>query len=234
MDEEKSREDLTKEADDKAEEAIIELTLVNGYKPFPLTQRYKPRKHTELHIHHPTIGEEADIDDYHSKTMARLVKDKECITESEMMKILEERGIWNRAEDKELDRINDRLSTVSTRIIGLLDLELTDEVKEKLDALRKERDELTEKRDDALRKKQKYLSSTIESASQRELIKKKIQLCVKYPDGSKVWNSLEELNSEEDKTLVYDLIYKCMIFWAGISSRFLEKYLGEISGVQDT
>ena len=233
---EDSRETVIEEAKETAKDTEKESELIRGYRIFPL-DGYKDKfldnvKQTEIHIYHPKIGEDSEIDNFHSRTLSKLMKEGDLFTEEEMAESLNKRGIWTEAQIKELDKIVERIARISSKIIsakieGTMNSPAVAKWKE-------ERTELNQKRNKLDGLRSKYMNSTVEANATREQAKKKMQLCCRYASGARVWNSLEDLNGESDVQLVFKLLYQCMYYWSGIDQSFLGDFLEEAIGEYGT
>lgn len=232
MDEEKNKEES------KAEESKKENELVLGYKSFTLdSEKHKPRlDYNEIRIFFPSIGEESEIEDFGARTYNRLLKDKEYLTEIELGKILEERGVWTDKDAEDIKKKSERIDSIKSKII-IAKAEVEDikelEKNEKYISWLKELTQLKGERTLLIQKRQRYFSNTVESVTEREKLKKKMILCCRYADNTPVWKEMVDINSEPDKVLYYELLYQSLLYWAGLDSSFLERFRAEETGEPD-
>jgi hypothetical protein len=85
--------------------------------------------------------------------------------------------------------------------------------------------------------KNSFTVNSIETRAYEHKIKDQVWQCVKIVNDNKqealVWGSLEEIDAEVDRVLLYRVINECVSFWQGVPSDFLEEKLEIPDGEND-
>ena len=87
---------------------------------------------------------------------------------------------------------------------------------------RKDYMKLKDRLSELITKKTSYLSNTIESKAEEEQIKVKLSLCVKYPDGRLVWDSLDSLDNEIDNNALMKITNEFISFSLGLTQEIID------------
>ena len=78
-----------------------------------------------------------------------------------------------------------------------------------------------------------HFENTLEKQAEQEALKYKIILCTLKEDGSKVWNTMEELMDSLAVPEFSTFFSDCSSFWRGLDGPLLETLLSEVSGNND-
>lgn len=195
---------------------------------------FKGNKNVELHIYHPTPGDDSIAGTIYSKAHNRLIKDPDLLTNSQMKKLLEERNLWGKEQEDALQAIRDQMRDIELSVAHMRVKPPYN--KATMLRLRTKWFELRDKLQELNLQRESYYSNTVEGLAEEEKIKSKLSLCVKYPDGKKVWNSITELDQEEDKTNLMTLMQEAVLFWMGLSQEIIRDLPAKIlfGGEDDT
>lgn len=185
----------------------LELEIKNGYRLF--TYKDQPYK-----IFMSTVHVDTMVNEFKTKIVSRLLKDKDIMMKDEIMKNLRERGVWDDSKQKQEKELRDRVSRCITDM-------MTEKSKDEPD-----RDFLLEKMKEKMSleidlellsgNKDNLLQSTIENKVDEEVTKYKLTLLVKTNEDVRVWNSVEEFENYSDKAFVNSVTIEAIYFWAGL------------------
>ena len=211
--------DIVQEKDlKKAEQEII-----LGYKPITL-DKFRGKENVEIHIYHPTIGEDSTIADAYAESYNRFLLDptSRLISRDKIVKLLESKKLWTQEDEKAIEDLKNRMRDLMLKLSQLKSKNLFNSATEARFRIQLAdiRSQLTE----IIAIKQRYLNQTIEGRAEEDSLKLKLVLCTRFTDGSRVWNSSDDLNKENDdeKINVMKIIEEAILFWSGVSQEVLD------------
>jgi len=184
---------------------------VESYKGEPLT----------VHIHHPTHGEEILASDAYSKTYSKYLKDKDLMSKKEMDKILKEKEIWGDAEEAIVENTRERMRDVELTVAKMRKKDNFNRAT--MNRYRKEWIELREKLHTLLTEHQTILSNTVEGKAEDEERQVKLFLCVRKPDGTRLWETEKDLEAEQERTPLTQIMREAVLFWMGLTSEIIDE-----------
>lgn len=223
----KEKEVAAQESKDYVNKAEAEAVLVNGYMP----TRYNGK---DCFVRHPSPKEVAQLQKEYAIGFAKYIKEGQMLTKREMLKLLEERGIWTQSDTNVLEEKRQMYM---------------DQYKAWYSYPYNERagnEEFARIQLDYLRAMQEFTSmaamldglliNTIEKILDSEQVIKKTYLCVyKDTDGKeRFFNSIEEVETPKDTEKMSTFIGDCLAFWMGVGERFLDGLPEITSGKNDT
>ena len=219
--EEDQKKALKETVEQQTEAKKIETELAKGYRVVNISP------YGELHIHKPTIDDDYEADLAYSVEVSRLMDLYPNLpTMEEMEQRLERRGVWTEEHTKELEELRQDIVELSTEIfLAKAEYKTSKKasVKTKITKLTKEYEE---NRDQFLKmetRKSKFMSQTLEGRADERRLVVKMSRCIKRPDGSRVWETSEELKKEKDSDPVGRLVFEFMTFTQGVDPRVLEQ-----------
>lgn len=224
---EKKKIDATTMPDEAGESifAQLEKEVELGYREIDTTRG-------KVRIIHPTIEQESNLNDVRAKIKGKLTKDEDFLFEEELRRFLEKRGVWTEEDDKEGDRIIQRISNLYADI--MIEKGQKKPNKKRIDKITEERNGLIDERNKWLEKRSKYFGNTIEYRIDEHMIVNKLAMCVTDTEGNKIWENVEVLNKERDRIFINAVLNEAMFFWAGWMPDFFERLQEEESGGTDT
>jgi len=180
---------------------------------------FRGQDNVELNIFRPSLKIDSVASYKYSEVYNDLLS-KKLLLKDEMLKILEEKNLWGKPQEKEIEDIKEGMREVEIK--AALIRSKPNFNKASLSRLREEYLILQKKFTDLITKKTQYLNNTVESKAEEEQIKVKLSLCVKYPDGKLVWNSLEELENETDGIALTTITNEFMTFSLGLTQEIID------------
>jgi len=180
---------------------------------------FRGQDNVELNIFRPSLKIDSVASYKYSEVYNDLLS-KKLLLKDEMLKILEEKNLWGEPQEKEIEDIKEGMREVEIK--AALIRSKPNFNKASLSRLREEYLILQKKFTDLITKKTQYLNNTVESKAEEEQIKVKLSLCVKYPDGKLVWNSLEELENETDGIALTTITNEFMTFSLGLTQEIID------------
>ncbi|MEK6923284.1 MAG: hypothetical protein AABW84_01120 [Nanoarchaeota archaeon] len=178
------------------------------------------QKNVEIAINHPTTKDDTSSVNLYSKVYNRLLRDPEMLTRAEMKKLLEQKGLWGEEQEKIIDNIREEMRAVELQVVTLR-AKNKNPNKATVNRLKKQWYELQNKIRDMVVERENYYSNTVEGRAEEEQLKSKLSLCVKYPDGNRVWSSLDILDEETERHNVVTIMNAAMLFWMGLTQEII-------------
>ncbi len=197
-----------------------------------ILDEFRDKKDVKIHIFQTTSGVDGKSTDAYARAFNRLIDDPTLKTKKQMENLLSSRGIWGEDQDKQIENLRDNMRDVELDVAGLRKRKKYN--KASMNRLRKTWIDNRSKITELLSEKTTFLANTVEGRAEEEEVKVKLFLCVKHPDGTLVWNTLEELNDETDKISVVRLVNEAMLFWAGLTQEIIDYLPAEIFGREET
>ena len=214
------REDAANDVTETADISNAELELKQGYRevtiePYGLIRIYKP-----------TIEDDNASVLAYSQEFSKLMMESNLPTIEEMESKLKER---KNAAVISAEDINDVRKDFQEAVAELAiakseyKVKKTPALKNRIVKLEKEQQEYKKEllRKEAIRNK--YVTLTIEGQADERKLMEKLYRCTKYPDGKRVWETLEDLKKEQSSESVMNIVYEFIVFSQGIDPRVLEQ-----------
>lgn len=185
----------------------------------------------KLLIKYPTLAVESKANEIYTAAFTTLFRNDTFLTIKQLTKLLEQRGIWTTEDEKKL---NDLKTVIVNRQMDLAEfMRLSDKqreaAKEKEDKIR---DALYTARiqffDLAFQKAQLF-ENTIEKRASKESIIYKASQCVYNEDGTKLWNSAEEVLNDA-RPSVQKVINEFVRVCEGIDFPLYGSLLADLTG----
>jgi len=193
---------------------------------------FRDDKEVDIHIFQTTSGVDSKATDAYAKAFNRLIDDPDLKTRKQMEATLKNKGIWGEEQEKEVEGLRDDMRATELDVAGLHKKKTYN--KATMNRLRTTWMEKRARITELITEKTSFLANTIEGRSEEEEVKVKLSLCVKYPDGTLVWNSVEELNNEINKFAVIRLVNEAMLFWSGLTQEIIDYLPAEMFGGEET
>lgn len=188
-------------------------------------KNFRDQEECEIHIFRPTVDEDSQAAYVYSKVFNKYLSDPDFKTNSEMEKVLEDRGIYGQPQKDRLDRIRDDMNAVAIEICSIRD---DDDYKEKVVSLRKQWVDLRNEAQEISILRQSFMGNTVESKAEEERNQVRLSLCVKFADGTRVWPDISDLKNEKDMGNLSFIITEAMTFWAGLNTEIIHALPDEI------
>jgi len=194
-----------------------------------ILDKYKDKDNVEIHIYQPSTKIEGFATDVYSRTVGRYLNDPDMKMRKELIDIYKKRGIWGNEQENKLEEIQEKMrdiefSTVKMKAGGRIN-------KEVLDKWRSQWLKLKEEKHTLLNEKTTLLTGSIESRAEEEGVKVKLSHCVKYPDGTRVWNSVDEFEEDPEKGAVTKILNEALWFWVGLTQEIIASLPNELFSV---
>lgn len=189
---------------------------------------FREKENVDIRIYQPTEKENSILADARAKVYSKLIRDEELLTIKEMLKVLKKRGIWGDEEDSKLENIQEECKDIEYKVNLMRKNEDADFSELKKQWLKKKSEF-----NDLLAEKNSLLSNTIERLVDNEEIKLKLSLCVKFDDGTLVWDSVDALNDETDRVAMNKILNEALLFWSGLSQEIIDALPSIIFGGEE-
>lgn len=197
-----------------------EAQLKSGFKVV-IIPNFRGEKDVSVYLHTPDSGDESEATDAYTKAFNRLIKDDDLMTRDQMAKILAKKEIWGDEQEKQVEAIQEEMRDVEFAVAKMRKKGKYN--KAQMNRFRISWKEKREQVTSLLNTKNGLLSNTIEGRAEEQEIKAKLSLCVKTPDGERIWGSLEEFNREKDKPVVLQLLNEAIIYWSGLTPEIISE-----------
>ncbi len=176
----------------------------------------------ELHIHQPNTKEEGIASDSYAKAFtSALINEPDILTRKQMLKVLNERGVWGDKEESKVEDLRDEMRAIELTVAKMRKRgNFNDSV------MARHRDTWKQKRlelNTLLSEKNSYLTHTTEGRAEEAEVRTRLSLCVKYPDGRRVWESPQDIDNETDRGALVRLINASILFWAGLTQEIIDE-----------
>ena len=214
---------------DKLREALN--VIMSQYREFVIPGADGDRT---FRVFFPSPSVETAVNITYSRTYGKLLQDEDFMPEAQIVELMKKRGVWSDDKDEKIKQLRERQARVRSMIYLNGEENMTyDEMKKLTDEFEKldsEIDELVEKRTG-------FMMNSIEARAQETKVKDQVWRCTSIiKDGKEepYWKSLEEIDGERDRLLLYRIINECVSFWQGVPSNFLESLPEVLSGENAT
>jgi O6-methylguanine-DNA--protein-cysteine methyltransferase len=206
--------------------------IMKQHREFKMTVDDGPDK--MYRVYFPAPGIEASVNQTYSKTYGRLLQDSDMLPEKQILENLTERGLWSAQKDKQITGLQERLARLRNLIYTQGETGMTsDDMEKQADDDTRTEQEL----DELISEKMSFTSNSIETRANETKIKDQVWQCVKeVKEGQEtpVWNSLEAIDTEINRILLFRVINECVSFWQGAPSDFLGDLPETQNGQNDT
>lgn len=176
----------------------------------------------EFYIHLPTIGEEGKILAHKAKLAAEALDKPELRLSAQILKSLKDRGVWDDEKERQEQELREKLQKCLADIY--LQNSRTEPDRSILEELQRERVTLELRLAVLMEPKTFWTDTTLEKWIERNLLSYQLVLLIRRPDGSSVWNSVEELeNCTGSLRKLRDAIGgEAILFWSNLDpARFM-------------
>jgi len=196
-----------------------ENEIKNGYRIIVLDE-FRGKENVEIYIYHPNQKQSSVATNIYAKAFSRLIKDPDILTVKQMEKILRNKRVWGDEEEEKISNLESDMRDIEYEV-AMLKKNNQDSpnrirpLKEAWEIKRIERHELFLEKDS-------YLANTVERRANEEEIKSKLSLCVKFADGTLVWDSFDAVENEEDGYSLSTIVREAMLFWAGLTQEIID------------
>jgi len=198
------------------EKAKVELRA--NYRSIKLDE-FRGEKDVEIYVYRSTLKVDTIASYKYSECYNNLLK-KGFPLKEEMLNTLKERGLWGDKQEEEFETIKEDMRQVEIKVALLRSKPNYNKVT--FNNSRKDYMKLKDRLSELITKKTSYLSNTIESKAEEEQIKVKLSLCVKYPDGRLVWDSLDSLDNEIDNNVLMKITNEFISFSLGLTQEIID------------
>ena len=175
----------------------------------------------EIHIFQPNTKEEGITSDASARQFGVSLKDPDILSKKQMLKILADKGIWGETEENKLDSLREDMRAIEFTVAKMRKRGNVNKA-----VMAKHRETWKQKRFEInvlLSEKNSYLSNTVEGRAEEAEIRTRLSLCVKFPDGQRVWPTMQALDEETDRSALSVVINSAMLFWAGLTQEIIDE-----------
>jgi hypothetical protein len=201
--------------------AKAEKEIELGYRELSV-ENFKGREKAILRIFHPDISAQEQIASCYAEAYNNLLTSNtsKIITRKQMSAILEKKGIWGKLDDEKTESIKRDITDLELRILtekrrGRIE---DDRMKEYQSTYIELRNKLLEH----LANKEHFFAQTIESRAEEASNLLKLILCVRFEDGSYVWENIESLKKENNNREILPVVTEAYYYWSGLSREILD------------
>lgn len=207
------------------------LAEVNQKQRIITVPIFRGKDNVELIIKKPSMDVDSKAANVYARYYGKYLKDPDLMTREQLLEILKERNIWGEKQEDEIETLREKMRDLQYNAAQMR--RKGGYKQSQMDKIRSQWLELRNKMNQLLQLKSSHLSSSIEGLAEEEEIKVKLSLCVEYPDGKKVWNSVSEINNDEDKTGVMYVFTEAMTFWVGLTQEIIEGLPARLFGGEE-
>lgn len=179
---------------------------------------FRGQDSVDIQIFHPNQGVETEAQNIYTKVYGNLIKDPDYMTRKEALKVFKERGVWGDEEENRLEEISEEMKDLEIQSALFKknkgDKNKIKKIKEKWLDLKKQSDALISERSN-------LLINTIESRASEMETKVRLSRCVKFTDGTPVWENIEALDNDEDSQAVRKIVDQSLRFWFGLAQEII-------------
>lgn len=183
-------------------------------------KNFRGQEECQLIVSKPNLQQDTLCSNRYSKYFNRYLNDPDFKTNIEMEESMEKRGIWGKKQEEQIEKYRDEMTSIAIDVCTIRDNKDT-KSRIRLEKFKAKWLELRDKIQELAVKKQSFLSNTVEAKADEEKIKLKLSLCVKFQDGTLVWESIEALDQETDQINLSNVITEAMVFWSGLSTEII-------------
>lgn len=207
------------------EKASTELKL--GYREIETLRKGEIKK---FRIAHPSVGQEMELNNVYTNKYNELFGKPGFMTRKELRKKLLERGTLDPDDEKRMDAVNASMKSTIEEI-NLLITENDVPPKKRIEKLKKKYYSLRTELFDLTHAQTEHFVNSIENIAEQLQTFHKLVMCVKDVEGKPIWDSVEQLYDETDRTFVGTLITEGSLYWNGLSREVLDDLPGVIESV---
>ena len=195
--------------------AIAELKA--GYREVKTLRHGEP---FVIKITHPSLGQEMELARVSTDKYNELLSTKGYRTRKQLEKELRDRGSITAVDDKRIEDISKSLTTCLEEYnLAITERTMSDE---DLNELRKRYYSTRDKLFELHGEKSVHFINSIESICEQWQGFYKMVFCLKDQEDKQIWNSIDELLSETDRSFLSDMITESQMFWSGLSKEVLD------------
>lgn len=198
------------EAKQEAEDKRLLYEISEGEKLFTYTKKVHDFD-AEIVIKQPTISQRHRSEMEYSKVFNRLLQDKDQLTNSQLLDLAKDRGIFSEKEQEELVGLEPEISEFKERISS-------ESVDKKKDKLQKELDSLREKKFRLAVRIGNITSTSIENLAESAKLWYLVELCLFDSSSGKLvplYENKEALDNEKDFNKLQRILYDARSMWFG-------------------
>jgi hypothetical protein len=194
-------------------------------------EEFHGEQNKQIKITFPSVEADSQASHaYMTKLNELLTSEKKVLTESEMEKLLAERGIWTKAEEGKMEELDLRLSDLMREGQTMHSKKRVNKVR--LEELKKEYSGVKKDKTDLLTRKNNFMQNTVEGVAEIESLKCKLFHCIFDLDGKSLWTDYAEFKKESNRLAIFKLLQEAMVFWAGLPQGVLsvlpdDDFIGE-------
>lgn len=214
---------VKQEAVDTEMKNIAEELLLKGIKRTKFGEYF-------VYIKHPNPKEQSALQTYYATEFSKLLKTSELMTKRQMMKILADREIWTQKDEDDLEDLRTRyIEYYKEWYSWKYEERAGNEEFLKLDRLYAETFKMFIKLN---QQREELLENTIEKIIENKQILQKMQMCIFKDEAckEKLFKDIKEIEETDNTLAITALENECVVFWMGISERFLEQLPETITG----
>jgi len=206
-------------------------TINEGYRIYDI-------KGHKIRVYYPSAEVKSEADYIHAKAYLNCL-DEGLPTVSQLMDMLEEKGIWTKENEKALEKAQMKATEAAQKYVTLSkDFIKTNDPKER-ESLAKKIKKIEEEYNEAMQElqalvgeKERYLSTTADALAEQQRRIYYIYKLVRREDGSEIWKDIEDVGKAPD--VILDLMWSSIIdFYRKYSDSFLEKLLVPPTGEEN-
>ena len=179
----------------------------------------------ELEIRQPTQDDELEADAERSKSFTRFLLEG-LKTEQEMKEIAEERGLWKKTHEKELEDIQREMGSLRAKLRS----QKENSVKAK--SIKKELIDAREKFLELVGRKNSIFSHTVEAKATSVYWQFLVFRCTYKENGERQWFSFKKFSEEIKNGPVMELLSQFISFYNGLTDDFFDLWREEETELQ--
>ena len=225
------RQDNKSEVEDQAFSKQIELELKRGYRE-KVVEPYGT-----IRINRPTIEDDYHADLIYAETYTKLMDQGSLKNMDELEVQLKNRGLYDKIDPAKTDELRKEFQEVTAELFIARQehkRKASSNLKAKIQKLANEQSTLRKEILHRESTRSKYSGLTIEGRSDEQRLMYRLHRCISYPDGKRVWETLDDLKKEKDAEHVAVIVFEFISFTQGLDPRVLREipdFLEEVGDV---
>ena len=197
-----------------------EAELKNGYRVLTL-DKFRNRENVIIHIFHPNQGIDSEASEAYGRTYSKFIKDPDIMTKKQLLKVLEEKGVWGAEEDALVESAREDMREIEFQVAKMR--KAGNFNKDRMNSLRSQWFEFKNKLHTLLVEQQMILANTVEGYAESSERLVKLSHCVKFADGTRVWENVEAINVESDRIALTTMAQEATMFWLGLTNEIINE-----------
>ena len=206
-----------------------EAEIRSGFKVIELVN-FRGKEKCDIYIYQPSSEDNKKILHFQSRAYSKYMSDKGLMFRSQVMQNLEERGLWTKEHDKQIEEKREMISALT---IEAQEIQSKPTIKPAGLARLKKIKEFWQNRYNELTtltlERESYCSHTIESKTEGDSLTYKLSLCVKFADGTLVWPSVEDVDNPQESYYATLIANHAVSFWAGLSQEIISNLPAQLA-----